>query len=55
MPVTPRLRRLIDGPLEALSAAAVDEGMVSLSENGLRLCLDGVCSLAEITRVLDGA
>jgi type IV pilus assembly protein PilB len=54
MPVTTRLRRLIGGPAEALAEAASDEGMVSLREHGLRLCLDGVCSLAEITRVLDG-
>jgi type IV pilus assembly protein PilB len=55
MPITTRLRRLIDGPAEALAAAAVEEGMVPLRQVGLRLCLDGVCSPAEITRVIDGS
>jgi type IV pilus assembly protein PilB len=55
MPISGNLRRLIDGPADALAAAAAEEGMVPLRQVGLHLCLAGVCSLPEITRVIEGS
>jgi type IV pilus assembly protein PilB len=51
MPLTSNIRRLIGASTEDISAAAVEEGMTTLHESGLRLCLDGITSPEEIRRV----
>jgi type IV pilus assembly protein PilB len=49
--VNGRIRRLIEGTTEEIFAAAVEEGMITLRQDGLRLVLEGVSSLEEIRRV----
>jgi type IV pilus assembly protein PilB len=51
MPVEGKLRRLIDGSTEEIFAAAVEQGMTTLRESGISLCLAGVTSLEEVRRV----
>jgi type IV pilus assembly protein PilB len=51
MPVTGRIRRLIEASTEEIFAAAVEEGMTTLREDGIRLVRSGVSSLEEIHRV----
>jgi type IV pilus assembly protein PilB len=51
MPVQGRIRRLIEASTEEIFAAAVEDGMQTLRQDGIRLCLDGVASLDEIRRV----
>ena len=51
MPVEGKMRRLIDGSTEEIFAAALEQGMVTLRESGIRLCVDGVTSLEEIRRI----
>jgi type IV pilus assembly protein PilB len=49
--VNGRIRRLIEGTTEEIFAAAVEEGMITLRQDGLRLVLEGISSLEEIRRV----
>jgi type IV pilus assembly protein PilB len=51
LPVRGRIRRLIEASTEEIFAAAVQDGMRTLRQDGLRLCLSGVSSLEEIRRV----
>ena len=51
MPIAGRIRRLIEASTEEIFAAAVEAGMVTLREDGLRLCRAGVSSLDEVRRV----
>ncbi len=51
MPVAGRIRRLIEASTEEIFAAAVEAGMITLREDGIRLCEAGVSSLDEIRRV----
>ena len=51
LPVTAEIRRLIDAPTDEIFAAALSEGMTTLRQDGIRLCLEGVSSLSEIRRV----
>jgi type IV pilus assembly protein PilB len=51
MPVQGRLRGLVAASTEEIFAAAVDQGMKTLRQDGFRLCLAGVSSLDEIHRV----
>ena len=51
MPVVGRIRRLIEASTEEIFAAAVEGGMATLREDGLRLCRTGISSLDEIRRV----
>jgi len=52
MPVQGKLRRLIEsGSADEIFAAALRAGMLTLRQDGIRLCLEGVSSLAEIRRV----
>jgi general secretion pathway protein E len=46
-----RLRGLVAASTEEIFAAAVDQGMKTLRQDGFRLCLAGVSSLDEIHRV----
>ncbi|MEZ5101475.1 MAG: GspE/PulE family protein [Thermoleophilia bacterium] len=48
----PRLRRLVEGPLDELQDAALAEGLRTLSQDGLRLCIEGLTSLDEIRRIV---
>lgn len=51
MPIQGRLRSLIETSTENIFAAAVEAGMVTLRQNGIALCREGVSSLEEIRRV----
>ena len=51
MCVTAKIRRLIEASTDDISAAAVEEGMTTLHQSGISLCLDGITSLEEIRRV----
>ena len=51
MPVQGRMRRLIEASTEEIFAAAVEEGMRTLRQDGLRVCLAGISSLDEVRRV----
>jgi type IV pilus assembly protein PilB len=51
MPITGRLRHLIEASTEEIFAAAVEAGMTTLREDGIRLVRAGVSSLEEIHRV----
>jgi type IV pilus assembly protein PilB len=51
MEIKGRLRRLIEASTEEIFAAAVEQGMATLRQDGLRLCLEGVSSVEEIRRV----
>jgi type IV pilus assembly protein PilB len=51
MPVTGKIRRLIEASTEEIFTAAVEAGMTTLREDGIRLVRDGVSSLEEIHRV----
>ena len=51
LPVSAEIRKLIDAPTDEIFAAAVQAGMTTLRQDGIRLCLEGVSSLIEIRRV----
>jgi type II secretory ATPase GspE/PulE/Tfp pilus assembly ATPase PilB-like protein len=51
MPVQGKIRRLIEASTEEIFAAAVEQGMHTLRQDGLRLILDGTSSIDEIRRV----
>ena len=51
MEVRGRVRRLIEASTDEIFAAAVEQGMKTLRQDGIRLCLAGVSSLDEIKRV----
>jgi len=51
LPVTAEIRRMIEAPTDEIFAAALRAGMTTLSQDGIRLCLEGVSSLSEIRRV----
>ena len=51
MPFQGEVRRLVERSTEEIFAAAVAQGMRTLREDGLRQCLAGVTSLAEVRRV----
>jgi type IV pilus assembly protein PilB len=51
MPINGKIRHLIEASTEEIFAAAVGAGMITLREDGIRLCRAGVTSLEEIARV----
>jgi len=51
MPIEGEVRRLLHGSTEEIAEAAVAQGMTTLRQDGLRLCREGVTSLAEVRRV----
>jgi type IV pilus assembly protein PilB len=51
MPVHGQIRRLIEASTEEIFAAAVEQGMTTLRQSGIALCLAGTSSLEEIRRV----
>lgn len=51
MPIRGELRGLIERSTEEIFAAAVAQGMTTMGEDGIRLALTGVTSLAEVRRV----
>jgi type II secretory ATPase GspE/PulE/Tfp pilus assembly ATPase PilB-like protein len=51
MPIGNEIRRLVGASTDEIFEAAVRSGMTTLRQDGLRLCLEGVSSLAEIRRV----
>jgi type IV pilus assembly protein PilB len=51
MPIQGKVRRLIGGSTEEILAAALEQGMKTLRDDGIRQCLAGVTSLEEVRRV----
>jgi type IV pilus assembly protein PilB len=51
MPVQGRLRGLVRASTDEIFAAAVEEGMLTMKQDGLRLAVAGTTSLTEIRRV----
>ena len=51
MPIRGELRGLIEGSTEEIFAAAVQGGMTTMRQDGVRLALTGITSLAEVRRV----
>ena len=51
MPIQGRIRRLVEASTEEIFAAAVEAGMKTLRQDGIRLCVAGISSLDEIRRV----
>jgi type II secretory ATPase GspE/PulE/Tfp pilus assembly ATPase PilB-like protein len=52
MPVQGRMRGLIaQGSTEDIFTAAVEQGMITLRQDGIRVCVAGISSLEEIRRV----
>ena len=51
LPVHGRIRRLIEASTDEIFAAAVEDGMTTLREDGMRLCRAGISSIDEIRRV----
>jgi type IV pilus assembly protein PilB len=51
MPIRGKVRRLLGGSTEDIFAAALEEGMKTMREDGIRQCLAGVTSLDEVRRV----
>ena len=52
MPVEGRVRSLLGAPTEEIVAAAVEQGMTTVRQDGVRLCLEGVTSAEEVLRVV---
>jgi type IV pilus assembly protein PilB len=52
MPVDGKVRPLLGRPSEEISAAAIEQGMTTLHESGVALCLAGISSLEEVERVI---
>ena len=52
LPVLGRVRTAVEGSTEELFEAAVDQGMTTLRQDGLRLSLEGTTSLEEVRRVI---
>jgi type II secretory ATPase GspE/PulE/Tfp pilus assembly ATPase PilB-like protein len=51
MPFQGKLRALVDGSTDQIFAAAVEQGMRTLREDGMRQALAGVTTFDEIRRV----
>jgi type IV pilus assembly protein PilB len=51
MPIRGKVRRALEGSTEEIMAAALEQGMKTLREDGIRQCLAGVTSLDEVRRV----
>ena len=51
MPIRGELRGLIESSTEEIFAAAVKQGMTTMRQDGIRLALAGVTSLAEVRRI----
>ena len=52
MPCRARFARVLERSTEEISAAALEQGMRTLRQDGARLCVAGVSSLDEIRRVV---
>jgi type IV pilus assembly protein PilB len=50
--VTDEVGALVGAPTRELQAKAVEEGMLTLRDDGMRLCREGVTTLAELRRVV---
>jgi type II secretory ATPase GspE/PulE/Tfp pilus assembly ATPase PilB-like protein len=51
MPITREVRALLESSTDEIHQAAIREGMTTLHQDGVRLCIQGVSSLDEIHRV----
>jgi type IV pilus assembly protein PilB len=51
LPIRGKVRRLLGGSTEEILAAALEQGMKTLHDDGVRQCLAGVTSLDEVRRV----
>ncbi len=51
MPIRGEIRALVERSTEEIFAAAVEAGMTTMRQDGLRLASEGLTSLAEVRRV----
>jgi type IV pilus assembly protein PilB len=51
MPVSERIRSLVRASTDEIFLAAVEEGMMTLRQEGHRLAIEGITSLSEVRRV----
>jgi type IV pilus assembly protein PilB len=51
LPMSGEIRRLVGASTDEIAEAGLRGGMTTLRQDGIRLCLEGVSSLAEIRRV----
>jgi type IV pilus assembly protein PilB len=51
MSIDGQVRRLMNASTEEIFAAAVEDGMTTMREEGVRMCLEGISSVEEIRRV----
>ncbi|MDQ3865784.1 MAG: GspE/PulE family protein [Actinomycetota bacterium] len=51
LPIRGAIARLMEAPTEEIAAAAVAEGMRTLNDDALRVCLSGATSVEEVMRV----
>ena len=51
MPIRGEIRALVERSTEEIFAAAVEQGMTTMRQDGIRLVLQGLTSLAEVRRV----
>jgi type IV pilus assembly protein PilB len=51
MEVRGRVKRVIEASTEEIFAAAVEQGMTTLRQDGIRLCVAGISSIDEVRRV----
>ena len=52
LPIEGRIKALVEASTEEIYAAAVEQGMTTLRQDGLRLCLAGTTSTEEVRRVV---
>jgi type IV pilus assembly protein PilB len=52
LPIEGRVRSLLGASTEEIMAAAVAQGMTTVRQDGLRLCLAGITSVEEVLRVV---
>jgi len=55
LPMTDTISRLIGAPTREIQAAAVQEGMFTLRDDGIRLSIAGITTLDEVRRVAGGS
>ena len=52
LPIEGKIRTLLEATTEEIYAAAIEQGMTTLRQDGLRLCLSGVTSVEEVRRIV---
>ncbi len=51
MPIRGEIRSLVERSTEKIFAAAVEQGMTTMRQDGIRVALSGLTSMAEVRQV----